>query len=112
MKKLIIILIVLFVGCSTVQYKNESFDQTRTEIEDIIKHDTNLTDAQKIVLRHAIVDLKTAQAQSKQNDKLTTELIKTSKSAGAGNLTYWIIGVLCFAITAFIISKVAKFVPF
>jgi len=112
MKKLIIILMVLFVGCSTVQYKNESYDQTRSEIEDIIKHDTNLTDAQKIVLKHAAADLKTAQAQSKENAKLTTEIIKTSKSAGAGNLVYVMLGIIGAGIVAFIVSKIVKFIPF
>ena len=108
MKQFIFILLI-FLSCASPQYKSD-YQQTGQEISDIITHDTNLTPTQKIVLKHAEIELKTAQAQEKQNGILENKLISESKRAGAGTLTYCIIGIMALGIAAFVVSKFVKVV--
>lgn len=114
MKRMMIVLLVLFVaGCAGVGVKTQKSDYSLTgeEIQDILRHDKNLTPEQKIVLKHAAVELRNAQKQDIKNDQLQQQLVKESKQAGAGNLVYWIIGTVIFMGTVFVISKVLRVIP-
>lgn len=107
---LILFAIVLQLSCSSVQTikSADSIELTRNEIEDILKHDENLTPAQKIVLKHAVADLKDAQTQSKQAVKLQDKVIESSEKAGAGKLVYNIMYFIIFLIIAFAGFKIMK----
>jgi hypothetical protein len=107
MIKSIIILLLFFAACTTTPYKSD-YKETGQEIKNILQHDQNLTPAQKIILKHAMTELDSAQKQSKQNSELQNKVIAESQRAGAGTLIYWIIGVIAFGISAFIISKIMK----
>lgn len=105
MKKIIICMIILLIaGCSSVQYKTE-YDQTAKELEQELKKD-NLTPEQKIIIRHAIIELTQAKKIDKENDVLKDQLVSESKKSGAGNFAYWLIGLLALGIIAYIITKI------
>lgn len=103
---LLVSLIVMPVSCSSLKpidgMKTASIEQTKKELEDIIKHGDNLTPAQKIVLQHAAADLKDAQAARKQQAKLQEQVIKASEKAGAGKMVYAIGGFIIFLIVMYI----------
>lgn len=104
-------IIVFMCSCSSIQpggNKTASYQQTVTEIDDIIKHGDNLTPAQKIVLKHAAADLKDAQTAGKQSAKLQEKLIAASEKAGAGKLIYYIMYFVVFLVAAFMGFKILK----
>lgn len=108
MKKIIIISLLLFVaGCSTVQYKND-YQQTAAELEQELKND-NLTPAQKVIIKHAITELKQAQNTDKKNDELQKQIVSDSKKSGAGTFAYILLLVCGIGIITFIIAKVKSF---
>lgn len=100
------------LSCSSVPItggeKCASYQQTDKEINDILKHGDNLTQAQRIVLQHASADLKDAQKQNKQTASLQTQLIKSSEKAGAGKLIYNIMYFAAFLVAAFLGFKLMK----
>lgn len=107
---LIVSVILFFVSCSSVQTgggMKASYQQTEKEIQDILKDD-NLTPAQKIVLKHAVADLKDAQAAQKQQARLQDQIIKASEKAGAGKLIYYIMYFVVFLVIAFMGFKILK----
>ena len=105
MKKIIIISLLLFLaGCSTVQYKSE-YSQTASELEQELKNN-NLTPVQKVIIRHAITELKQAQKTDKENKELQNNLISESKKSGAGTFAYGLLVVGAMGIIAFIIAKI------
>lgn len=109
---LLVSLIVMPVSCSSLKpidgMKTASIEQTKKELEDIIKHGDNLTPAQKIVLQHAAADLKDAQATQKQAVKLQEQVIKASEKAGAGKLIYYIMYFVVFLVAAFLGFKIMR----
>lgn len=107
---LVLAALLFITSCSTVQpgEKTASYQQTVTEIDDIIKHGDNLTPVQKIVLKHAAADLKDAQAAGKQTAKLQEKLISASEKAGAGKLIYYIMYFVAFLVAAFMGFKILK----
>ena len=109
---MIVSIIVFFVSCSSVPIsdsgKTASYEQTKTEIDDIIKHGDNLTPAQKIVLKHAAANLKDAQVTQKQQTKLQEQIIKASEKAGAGKLVYYIMYFVAFLVASFLGFKILK----
>mgnify|MGYP001312384846 CR=1 FL=1 len=108
MKKIIVLFILLFiVGCSTVQYKSE-YSQTASELEQELKND-NLTPVQKVIIKHAITELKQAQKTDKENTVLNDRLISESKKSGAGTFAYGLLLVCGLGIIAFIIVKIKYF---
>ena len=108
MRNIFIILLLIFIaGCSTVQYKSE-YSQTAAELEQELKND-NLTPVQKVIIRHAITELKQAQKTDKENDNLQNKLINESKKSGAGTFAYGLLLVCGISIIAFIIAKVKSF---
>jgi len=102
-----ILLLALIVKCTTTQYKSE-YQQTSTEIDNILQHDQNLTPSQKVVLNHAKIELKTAQTQDKQIFQLQKKVISESKMAGAGTLVYWLIGLGAVLAVAYVSGKFLK----
>lgn len=109
---LLVSLIVMPVSCSSLKpidgMKTASIEQTKKELEDIIKHGDNLTPAQKIVLKHAAADLKDAQSAAKQQSKLQDQVIKASEKAGAGKLVYNIMYFVVFLVAAYLGFKILK----
>jgi len=99
---------IFSTGCSTLQTNTKEYNQTAKEIDDIIKHDNNLTDKQKVILQHAKIQIESASQTSKENDKLQQELVKESKLAGAGKMIYTLIYFVGFLIVAFITFKILK----
>ena len=74
----------------------------------MLKHDNNLTPAQKIVLKHAKNQLAQAAQNEKKIEKLQNDLIKESKQAGAGKMVYTMIYFGVFLIIAYIVIKIGK----
>lgn len=107
MRKIIILILLFGVACGSVITKSE-FKQTAGEIQDILKSDKNLTPEQKVILRHAVVNLQDADRQSREKEKLQDKLVSTSKDAGAGRMMYVLCAVLALGIVAFVISKFTK----
>lgn len=99
-----IIFTIFYTGCSTVQYKSE-YSQTAAELEQELKND-NLTPVQKVIIRHAITELKQAQKTDKENTVLNDRLISESKKSGAGTFAYGLLLVCGIGILAFIIAKI------
>jgi len=82
-------------------------DLTRNELE-IMQEDNNLTETQKVIIKHAISNLSTASKVQKENNKLSDKLQKESGYAGAGKMIYLLIGLIFFLTIAFIIYKLRK----
>ena len=102
-----LIFLIFYTGCSTVQYKSE-YSQTAAELEQELKND-NLTPVQKVIIRHAITELKQAEKTDKKNEQLQNQVVSKSEKAGAGTIIYWLLGVCGLGIVAFIIVKVKSF---
>ena len=112
MKNLIWIMVIIgLIGCSAASVKKSEFEQTGQELKDILKKDKNLTEAQKIVIKHAITNLKDASKTNKENADLQKKVISTAKDAGAGRMIYIILGVVGLGIIAFVVAKVMKVFP-
>ena len=107
MRKIIILILLFGLACGSVTTKSE-FKQTAGEIQDILKSDKNLTPVQRVILKHALVNLQDADKQSKEKEKLQDKLVSTSKDAGAGRIMYILCGVLALGIVAFVVSKFVK----
>lgn len=109
---LICTLFAIFCTClsckSITTSNNLEYKQTENDIDNILKHDTNLTPAQKIVLKHAKNQLAQAAQNEKKIEKLQNDLIKESKQAGAGKMVYTIIYFVVFLIIAYVVIKVGK----
>lgn len=105
MRKLIILLSFLFiVGCASVQPKFQ-YNQTADELEQELRND-NLTPVQRVVIKHAIAELKGAAKMTEENAKLQKKLVAESKDAGAGVLVKWLIGLAFLIVAAFIVTKI------
>ena len=109
MKWIYIILLCFFIGCITAPVKNSDIALTGNELQKM-EDDSNLTPVQKIVIAHAVVSLKDAVQAEKQNAALQDKVVSESQKAGAGTLIYYIIGVICLALAAFIIAKITKII--
>ena len=92
----VVAVIVFMISCSSVQTLGNggiytkglnSYSGTIDELKDILKHD-QLTDKQKVIVNHAIDNLKDAKKQNTKTEKLQEQLIKSSEKAGAGKLIY------------------------
>ena len=101
-------MVVFFVGCATIQPDKD----LKLSVEELntMQKDPNLTPAQKIILKHAESGLKNAIQIQKENVILEKKVISESHKAGAGTLTYWLIGLAFLGIAAFIFSKVVKII--
>jgi t-SNARE complex subunit (syntaxin) len=87
--------------------KTASFIESEKELTDTLKDD-NLTAVQKIIIKHAISDLKQAQATEKKAVELEKKVVASAEKAGAGKLIYTIIYFVAFLIVAFIGFKIMR----
>lgn len=112
---IIAVCLVSIFSCSSVQTSGggvctkglNSYSGTIDELKDILKHDP-LTDKQKVIVNHAIDNLKDAKKQNTKTEKLQEQLIKSSEKAGAGKLVYNIMYFVIFLIVAFAGFKIMK----
>ena len=107
---IVYVLIILTVtGCMTTSgIKTAEYKQTASEIEDIVKRDTNLTPMQKVVLKHAIVNLREAEKKDQEVIQLQKQVVSESKLAGAGKMVYVLIGFIIFLIVSVFGFRVMK----
>ena len=110
MRKLIHIIIIclisaVFYTCSMPV--KTSGNLSAKELEDMSKAD-NLTPEQKVILKHAAVNLQQAEKESKEIEKLQKQIVSESKLAGAGRMIYTIIGAAVFAVLAMFVFKFLK----
>lgn len=87
--------------------KTASLQESEKELTDTLKDD-NLTPVQKVIIKHAISDLKQAQATEKKAGELEKKVIASAEKAGAGKLTYTIIYFVVFLIVAYVVVKIGK----
>lgn len=111
MRKLIHVIIIclisaVFYSCS-MPVKTTSGNLSAKELEDMSKAD-NLTPEQKVILKHAAVNLQQAEKESKEIEKLQKQIVSESKLAGAGRMAYVIIGAAVFAVLAMFVFKFLK----
>ena len=112
---IIAVCLVSIFSCSSVQTSGggvctkglNSYSGTIDELKDILKHDP-LTDKQKVIVNHAIDNLKDAKKQNTKTEKLQEQLVKSSEKAGAGKLVYNIMYFVIFLIVAFAGFKIMK----
>lgn len=106
MKKNNLFFILLFIlSCSTAPKSN--FIQSGSELQEVLKSE-KLSEASQVRIKHAINDLKIADKQQKDEKKLQQDLVKESKLAGAGKLTYVLIMVGAAIALFFIGYKIIK----
>jgi hypothetical protein len=115
MKKFILLCtIFLFVaGCISLPTpipKSADLDLTTKELQQVEK-DKNLTEPQKIIIKHAIAQLQNAKKTEQENHKLTNKVIKDEKAAGVGKFMYWIIGLAIAVVVLLIVAKIKGFIP-
>ena len=103
---LICLISAVFYTCSS-QVKMTPADLSARELENMSKAD-NLTPEQKVILKHAAVNLKQAEKESKEIEKLQKQIVSESKLAGAGRMAYVIIGAAVFAVLAMFVFKFLK----
>jgi len=104
------VIVVLCTGCASVQYsgnKNLSYKESEKELTDTLKDD-NLTAVQKIIIKHAISDLKQAEQTDKKAEQLQKEVVKKSEESGQGKAFNKIIGFIIFIIVSFLGFKIMK----
>ena len=98
-----LILSVFYTGCSSVQYKSD-YDYTADQLDQQAEKETD--PVKKELNKRAAMQLRTADKTQEQNSKLQEQVISKSEKAGAGNFSYWLLGVCGLGITAYIIAKI------
>jgi len=104
MKKFFILFaFILMIGCSSVQYKSD-YDYTANQLDRQAEKETD--PVKKELNKRAAMQLRAADKTQEQNSKLQEQVISKSEKAGAGNFSYWLLGVCGLGITAYIITKI------
>lgn len=94
------------LGCAGPQGRAD-FSLTRSELHELVKA-KNLTEAQRVIVRHAERDLVVADKVTRENAANEKKVESLSRLAGAGRLVYVILAVIGAGIVAFIVAKLRK----
>jgi hypothetical protein len=108
------ILTAILTGCSSTVPKGSPMTGQADLIDKIIDNNPNLPSTDKAILKAGADNLryadKTIAAQDKEIDRTKAELVSEAKEAGAGRLTYALIGLAVLAGVVYILHKI-KVIP-
>lgn len=103
-----IIFTVFYTGCATIGENKSALYNVSADELDKISQSENLTPEQKVIIKHASINLKQAEKAENKVSELQEKLVKESKLAGAGKMIYTIIFFIAFCIISYIGFKILK----
>lgn len=103
----IILTCLVITGCATTTGDKSMYDISAEELEKISQSE-NLTPEQKVIIKHGFINLKQASKTEVKVQELQKQIVKESKLAGAGKMTYVLIGFVCFLAVMFVGLKFLK----